>query len=135
MSDKILIIEDDLYNRDMFAQVIEGEGFIVDTAADGLEGLEKLQIGGYKLVLLDVMLPKLDGFEILRSLKKSSSRIPNGPIVLFTNLSKESVNQEALSLGAVLCVNKTEVSPSELIKLIHEVVKNEKEKETPNAST
>jgi CheY-like chemotaxis protein len=121
MAQKILIIEDDAYNRDVFTQLIQTEGYEVETASDGLTGLEKMQKGGYNLVIMDIMLPKLDGFEILTALKKNPAWQPNGGVMLLTNLAKEKVHQEAMNLGAIACYNKTDVSPSELLKIVRDL--------------
>ena len=68
-SKKILIVEDDQFLREFYQELLQGEGYLVDVAADGEIGLAKIKEDGYHLVLLDIMLPKKDGLQILRELK------------------------------------------------------------------
>jgi DNA-binding response OmpR family regulator len=67
---RILVVEDDLKIGGFIRSGLEGEGFTVDLAADGEIGLERTLHGGYDLVILDLMLPKIDGFEILRRMRE-----------------------------------------------------------------
>jgi len=83
---KILLIEDEAGIRQVYADVLKKEGYTVETAEDGEAGLEKIKTGGYSLILLDIMLPKMDGLAILTELKKKAPQEANGPIVLLTNL-------------------------------------------------
>ncbi|TSC63593.1 MAG: Fis family two component sigma-54 specific transcriptional regulator, partial [Microgenomates group bacterium Gr01-1014_93] len=66
---KILIVEDDQFLREFYEELLQGEGYSVDAAADGDQGLTKISQGGYDLILLDIMLPKKDGMQILRELR------------------------------------------------------------------
>jgi DNA-binding response OmpR family regulator len=114
----LLLIEDDLYTRDLYTEILTGAGFEVESAADGAEGLTKLRDGGYDLVLLDIMLPKLDGIGILNELKKNPPEKPNGPIVVLTNLSRDRVINDALAAGAKECIIKTDVNPDQLVEAV-----------------
>lgn len=67
---RILVVEDDLKIAGFIRSGLEGEGFAVDCATDGEAGLERVLHGGYDLVILDLMLPKLDGFEVLRRMRE-----------------------------------------------------------------
>ena len=67
---RILIIDDEENIRSVLSGILEDEGYEVDTAADGLEGLEKASGGGFDLVILDVWLPGMGGLEVLESIKK-----------------------------------------------------------------
>src|SRR5688572_24207980 len=88
---RILIVEDDQFLREFYQELLQSEGFQVDIAPDGEVGLQKAQVGGYQLVLLDIMLPKRDGLQILRELKAAPPQTPNGQIVVLTNLGQDAI--------------------------------------------
>lgn len=115
MNKRILIIDDDLYLRDLYKEILESSGYEVDTAIDGEEGIQKIKQGGYDLVLLDMMLPKLDGLGILTQLSQTQPPPKNGPIILLTNLGHEPVIQEALQKGAVAYLIKADITPDQLL--------------------
>jgi CheY-like chemotaxis protein len=112
---KILIIDDDLYIRDLYEEVLRDDGFNVETAVDGEEGLMKLQKGGYDLVLLDVMMPKRDGLGVLSELALHPPLTPNGPIIVLTNLGHDPIIKEAMSKGAASYLNKADMTPDQLL--------------------
>mgnify|MGYP001447636433 CR=1 FL=1 len=123
MSDKrILVVEDDQNNRNLYQTVLVNAGFKVEVAIDGSEGLTKCQAGGYDLILLDVMLPKMDGVGILTELKKNPAKIPNKNIYLLTNLTHDPILKEAVDLGAKDVILKTDVNPEELVKKVTEIL-------------
>ena len=122
MAQKILLVDDDQYIREMYEEVLKNSGFEVETAVDGKEGFEKILNGGYDLILLDVMLPFLDGIGILRELQDKKPIKTNGPIMLLTNLAYDPVIEEAIQKGAVACLNKAEMNPGEFIKKVQEVL-------------
>ena len=127
MAKRILVVDDEQYIRDLYVEFFTNEGFEVDSAVDGVEGIQKLQVGGYHLVLLDVMMPQLDGVEVLEQLAKTPPKSPNGPIVILTNLTYEGVAKDALQKGAADYIVKADVNPGQLMeklrKYLEEVVK------------
>lgn len=118
MKRKILIIEDDTNTRKLYEDLFDVNDFAVDYAADGEEGLLKARGGGYHLVLLDVMLPKLDGLGVLKGLQVQPSKAPNGKIVLLSNFTHDDVVQEALKNGASDYILKEKYNPDELLAKI-----------------
>ena len=98
--ERILVIEDDQFLLELYDELLKDEGYIVDLAKDGEEGLNKFLEGGYDLVLLDIMLPKIDGLEILRKAQDKKPKKENGSVVLLTNLGQDSIIKEGFSLGA-----------------------------------
>ncbi len=116
---KILIIEDDQFLREFYEELLSGEGYETGTAADGEEGLAKIQKGGWNLVMLDIMLPKKDGLQILKDLKTSPPTSANGPIVILTNLGNEVIINQAFTFGAVGYLIKSSMSPDEILNEIH----------------
>jgi two-component system chemotaxis response regulator CheY len=115
---KILIIEDDKSNREIYASVLKEAGYDIDTAGDGETGLLKAQAGGYDLILLDVMLPRMDGLTVLTELKKTPPKIKNGKIVILSNLSHEPIIKQALTLGANSSIVKSDVNPGQLVEAV-----------------
>ena len=114
-ANKLLVVEDDQFLRELYEELLKEEGYIVDLASDGDIGLTKLQAGGYDLVLLDIMLPKIDGLEILRKLKESPPKSTNGPVVLLTNLGQDSIIKEGFNLGASGYLIKSAMNPDQVL--------------------
>ncbi len=120
---KILLIDDDLFIRDLYHEVLEQGGYVVETAADGKAGLEKIQAGGFDLILLDIMMPQLDGIGILSELEINPPKQKNGPIVLLTNLAHDPVVKDALKKGAHDCFIKADMNPDEFLSKVHALTK------------
>jgi len=120
----ILLIEDDEALREMYTLIITKAGYQIETATDGVQGIAKLRQGGYSLVLLDLMMPNLDGVGVLKSMQDVSNRPkkPNGPIIVLSNAGYNKVAEEALKLGAKIFLMKAELTPKELVKEIQELV-------------
>lgn len=110
---KILVVEDDLLLRELYTDTLKDEGYNVDCAADGEEGLSKIKTGGWDLVLLDIILPKLDGLEIMRRVKSDDGQKPSKSIVFLTNLDKDEEIKEALMLGDGYLI-KSQITPGDL---------------------
>jgi DNA-binding response OmpR family regulator len=94
---KILYVEDDPTAREYIQKGLTEQGFVVDIAADGEQGLERALAGAYDLVILDIMLPKKDGFDVCRELRKAGVRTP---ILLLTARTHEAEIIQGLDLGA-----------------------------------
>ncbi|MEX0621528.1 MAG: response regulator [Candidatus Woykebacteria bacterium] len=118
MAAKILVVEDDQFLRELYDELLKGEGYDVDLAPDGEIGLSKLQQGGYDLVLLDIMLPKIDGLEILRRVKNKPAEKPNGTVILLTNLGQDSIIKEGFNLGASGYLIKSAMNPDQVLSEI-----------------
>ena len=119
----ILLVEDETDLRNLYQMLIEGEGYQVTTAADGKEGLAQIKKGGFDLVLLDIMLPFIDGLEILESTAKdSSAKQPPSTIVLLTNLAQDQTVAKAIELGARGYLVKSDHDPDELLVAINQFI-------------
>lgn len=115
-SKKILIIEDDQFMREFYQELFTGEGFIVEVAVDGETGLKKIQENEYNLVLLDIMLPKKDGLQILRDLKIRPAKSKDAPIVVLTNLGQDAVIKQCFELGAQGYLIKSALNPDQVLQ-------------------
>ncbi len=118
MTKRILVVDDDLFIRELYEEILRDEGFTVDSANDGEEGLKKINEGGYDLILLDVMMPKKDGLTVLGEMKQNGKEKKNGPTLLLTNLGHDPIIREALQKGATAYLNKAEMTPDQLVEKI-----------------
>lgn len=126
MKKRILIIEDEESMRKALEEILQEEGFETESAADGEKGLGMICGGSYDLIILDIILPKKDGFEVLRELKKCRKEgEKKTPVVLLTNLNEMSDIQKALDLGAKTYLVKTNYQLKDIVKKIKEEIDEE----------
>lgn len=114
---KILIIEDDSLMVRMYKKIFEFEKYEVETATDGEEGLKKARSSKPTLILLDIMMPKMNGIQVLEKLK-ANPETKGIPVVILTNLSGQVDAETALKMGAVKYIIKSEHKPEEVTKMI-----------------
>ncbi len=117
---KILLIEDDTFFRGFYSTKLKEKGIEIDVAADGEEGLQKIASFHPDLVLLDIIMPKKDGFEVLETMKKEGTNIPT---LVFSTLGQEKDVEKARLLGAKGYVNKSFFDFDKLYAKILEVSK------------
>lgn len=121
LAKKILVVEDDQYIRELYIDILLDEGYDVEHAVDGEEGYQKMHAGGYDLVLLDIMLPKMDGIKILEKLKNETPPVtPNGAVMVLSNLGQETIIANAISLGARGYLIKSDHTPDQVIFKVKE---------------
>jgi CheY-like chemotaxis protein len=115
---KVLIIEDNETLNEAYKLILEKDGHEVTTAFNGEEGLEKLKDVSPDLILLDMLMPKMDGLEFLRHFNPSN--FPKTTIIILSNLNEDEQVEEARKLGAHRYILKANTSPRELaIKVNH----------------
>jgi len=129
---KVLIVEDNPLVSRMYQTVFEFEGFEVDMARDGEEGLAKLKKHLPKMVLLDIMMPKMTGIDVLKDIK-ANPRTKNIPVVVLTNLSAMKDAEKALSLGAVKYIVKSQTKPKDIVKQIKQILSAYTREDIPSA--
>lgn len=112
---KILIVEDDQFLREFYQELLQSEGYLVDVAPDGEIASQKVHQGGFDLVMLDIMLPKKDGLQILRDNKVNPPQNPNKTIVMLTNLGQDATIKEAFALGAAGYIIKSALNPDQVL--------------------
>ncbi len=119
---KILIIEDDRSLQSALVEIIQQEGFETESAFDGEEGLAKIRSFGPDLVLLDIILPKKDGFDLLSEIKKDEA-LKNIPVLVLTNLEEVNNIQKALDLGANSYLVKSDFSLKDIVEKVRAILK------------
>jgi len=112
---KILVVEDDLFLRELYADVLSAEGYKIETAQDGEEALQKMKIGGYDMVLLDIIMPKMDGLSVMRQMQNNPPQAPNKCVIFLTNLDKDEEIRTALQLGQGYLI-KSQITPGSLVQ-------------------
>lgn len=118
---KILIVEDEKSLLDSYAELVESAGHVAMKAADGYQGLDLLanNLDQIDIVLLDLMMPGVDGLEVLRTIKDNKEGYGDVPIIILTNMTSENVIHEAFSLGATSYLVKTDLDYQGLIKEVN----------------
>ena len=118
---KILLIEDDPFLLSMYSTKFEAEGFVVLSADDGEKGLEVAKKEYSDIILLDILMPKMNGFEVLEKLK-ADERAKNIPVILLTNLNQKDEIEKGLILGADDYLIKAHFMPSEVVTRIKKIL-------------
>lgn len=119
---KIVIVEDDKFLRDLITQKVLKEGYQVAEAVDGEEGVAKIKEEKPDLVLLDLILPGIDGFEVLRQIKENSET-SNIPVIILSNLGQKDDVERGVKLGAADYLVKAHFTPGEILSKIKSVLK------------
>ncbi len=122
MAKKILIIEDDKFLRELIVQKLAREGYNPIEAVDGEEGLKKIKKEKPDLVLLDLILPEMDGFEVLAQIK-NDKLFAATPVIILSNLGQKEDIEKGINLGAVDYLIKAHFTPNEIIEKIESILK------------
>ena len=118
---KILLIEDDLFLSGIFLSKFELEGFEIISAKDGEEGLKLARQEKPEAILLDILLPKKNGFSVLEELKENPTT-KNIPVIVMTNLSEDHDVKRAAGLGATDYLVKSNFLPNEVVEKVKKVL-------------
>lgn len=119
---KVLIIEDDKFLRELMSRKLSSEGFETVEAIDGESGIKKIKEEKPEIVLLDLILPGIDGFEVLAKVKDDPETNPI-PVVILSNLGQRDDVERGLKLGAIDYLVKAHFTPNEIIKKVRDVLK------------
>jgi len=111
---KVLIVDDDEFLLEMYALKFKESGFEVDIASNGKKALEKIQEFKPDVVLLDVVMPTMDGFEVLQEIR-NKKLAPGARILMLTNLGQKEDTERGLALGADDYVVKAHFTPTEVV--------------------
>ena len=123
----ILIADDDITLRDMYQTRLETEGFKVLVSADGEETLANLREQKPDLVLLDIMMPKMNGLDVLEQMKKDPE-LKKIPVIILTALIQDLTKVKSLMTGADDYLMKSEVMPGEVIQKVKQVLEKSRGK-------
>lgn len=116
MKKKVLVVEDEIFIRELYEKVLQGAGYEVTGAQDGQEGLNKAKEGKFDIILLDIMLPKMTGIDVLKEIKKDpDEKLRKIPVYLLTNLGQESIIKEAFKIGADGYLLKAKYLPNQIV--------------------
>jgi len=118
----ILLVEDDPFLVEIYNTKLKEAGFLVLVAEDGKEGLKKIKEKLPDLILLDIVLPSFDGWEILREIKKDS-KLSELKIIILSNLSQRDEIEKGLELGAAKYLVKAHYTPTEVVEEIKKILK------------
>lgn len=113
---KILLVEDDGFLREIIFKRLVNEGFDVVEAEDGEKALIEVNQGDFDVVLLDIILPNINGFEVLEKIKSNENeKIKNLPVIMLSNLGQETDIEKAMSMGASNYLVKAHFTTDEII--------------------
>ena len=118
---KILIIEDDVMLAGAYKLKLEDAGYNIQLAKNGQEGLGVLQSFQPDIIILDLIMPLIDGFTFISTIKENST-LKNIPIIVATNVDEQSNLQRAKSLGADACVLKSDLTMEQMVTKIQEIL-------------
>jgi two-component system chemotaxis sensor kinase CheA len=118
---RILVVDDSLTTRSLEKSILEANGFQVTIAVDGAEALEKLGRDSFDLVITDVVMPRMDGMQLLEQMKKQSAteRIP---VIMLTSMESQEHQQRGMSLGADAYIVKRKFDQQELLRTVRQIL-------------
>ena len=118
---RILIVEDAFSTRELEKSILETHGYIVDTAVDGLDALDRIIVSKYDLIVSDIEMPRMNGFELCRTLKKNEG-YKEIPFVMVTALQKEEDKRRGMEVGAAAYIVKSGFEQTNLLDTIKRLV-------------
>lgn len=130
---KILLVEDEALIADLYSYALKAAGYDVKVANDGLAGLKFLEEEKFDLLLLDIMLPGMNGLEMLREWKSKHTG-ESILVIMLTNLGQDAVIKEGFALGAAGYLIKASYTPEQVVKEIENALAGGKAG-TPNPTT
>ena len=122
MPKTIIIIEDDKFLRELIVQKLLKEGYEISEAIDGEEGIKKIKEEKPDLILLDLILPGIDGFEVLSQMGEDP-KLSLIPVIILSNLGQKEDVEKGMKLGAVDYLIKAHFTPGEIIEKIKKALK------------
>lgn len=118
-SAKILLVDDDEFLLDMYSLKFKEAGFAIEVAMSGQDALDKLKKNTYDVVLLDIVMPVLDGFEVLQRMRKEKIG-ENAMVIVLSNLGQKEDIERGLQLGAVDYIIKAHFTPKEVVDKVNQ---------------
>jgi len=121
MAKKILLVDDDVYIRDLYTEVLKDEEYDVFIAADGEEALSMVMQDQFDLILLDVMMPKIDGIAVLTKIK-TDEKTKDTPVIMLTNFGQEDLVKQAVTVGSADYLLKYNITPGEMTAKVKQIL-------------
>src|ERR1700733_12167107 len=118
---KILVIEDDQIVANVYRNKLAVEGYQAETATDGETGLKLMRTFKPDVIVLDLVLPKMSGVEVIKQIR-SEEEFSKLPIIVFSNTYLTNLIQEAWKAGATKCISKSSSSPKEVIDAVRHTI-------------
>jgi len=124
---KILVVDDEPDARELFVELIStNEDYEVMGATDGIDALQKASENKFDLILLDIIMPKMDGVDTLTALKNNKEKYGDSMVIMLTNIGGDIAVEKALELGAIGFKLKIDTEPEELLKTINDALTTSK---------
>ena len=120
MAKKLLLVEDDVFVSDIYSRELKKAGYEVTVAGDGLEGIEQTKSDQFDLILLDIMMPKKTGIDVLKEIRTPTAKAKDTPVYLLTNLGQGSIIRQAIEIGAQGYLLKARVLPSQVLQAVND---------------
>lgn len=121
---KILIAEDDFFIRDIYSKVFIGADYEVVVAVDGADTIDKLKTQTFDLLLLDIMMPKITGLDVLRQLRALTTPAKDTAVFILSNLGQQDVIEEAFKIGMDGYIIKSQMTPQQIVDEINAYFEN-----------
>ncbi len=118
---KVLIIEDEEMLVNMYVSKFEKDGFLTIKALNGKQGVELIEKENPDIVLLDIIMPEMDGFMVLKEIK-SNPKTKDIPVIMLTNLGQDEDVNKGGKLGAVDYLVKANLTPSEVVEKVKKIL-------------
>ena len=119
----ILLVEDDPFLIDIYTTKFKKVGFSLEVATDGEEALRKLNEKKPDLLILDIVLPQIDGWEILKKIQ-ADEKLKMIPVIVLSSLGQKEEVEKGIKLGAIKYLIKAHYTPSEVVKVVKDIFKN-----------
>jgi len=133
MPKKVLLIEDDEFIRELYKRQLDLGGFFTYAFSNGDDGLKAVLENKYDLILLDIMLPGMNGLDILRNIKQNDAT-KNIPVIMLSNLGQDAVIKEGFAVGAIGYLIKASFTPDQIVREINNILEQQTEPQNKNAN-
>lgn len=120
----LLIVEDDLSLQNLYKKIFTQAGYQVQVASHGQEALDRLETQHFDLILLDVMLPRLSGLDVLKTLRQSSALNQKTSVILVSNLDEPDFHKTAQEMGILGYINKANLTPRQVLDRVRSYLNN-----------
>jgi CheY-like chemotaxis protein len=127
---KILLVEDDKLLSKVYKTNFEVMGHQTDVALDGEQAWEKIKLGGYQVILMDLRLPKLSGLQLLSLMKNELPPAKKCPVVVLSNVDDDETIKEIMDLGAAGYLTKGKITPQSIVQEVEKYINPPADKTT-----